>query len=50
MHNTKRKKKVKMQQQQQQQQQHKDLLPPHQHTKKPWGTALATKNKKLSLF
>jgi len=43
---TRKEKKVKMQQQQQ----HKDLLPPHQHTKKPWGTALATKNKKLSFF
>lgn len=33
---------------QQQKQQHRDLLPPHQHTNKPWGAALATQNKSLS--
>ncbi len=30
-------------------QQHRDLLPLHQHSNKPWGAALATKNKSLSL-
>ncbi|XDV28941.1 hypothetical protein PO909_032133 [Leuciscus waleckii] len=48
MHNKTKKKKKKRSESTAAQQQHRDLLPPHQHTKKPWGTTLATKNKSLS--